>query len=64
MVTMDLTSVNRAGSPRDPTLPGLWAWFDLLPIADRGAIVSLGDGNTPLVPAPRLASSSGSTRCY
>jgi threonine synthase len=53
-VRVDVASVNR-GSLRDPTLPGLWAWFDFLPIADRGAIVSLGEGNTPIVPAPRLA---------
>jgi threonine synthase len=57
-VTIDLASVNR-GSLRDPTLPGHWAWFDLLPIADRSAIVSLGEGNTPLVPAPRLAKGLG-----
>jgi threonine synthase len=44
-----------AGALRDPTLPGLWAWFDLLPIVDRRAIVSLGEGNTPLVSATRLA---------
>jgi threonine synthase len=50
--------VNR-GALRDPTLPGLWAWFDFLPISDRGAIVSLGEGNTPLVPAPRFAKRLG-----
>ena len=57
-VTIDLASVDRE-SPRDPTLPGLWAWFDLLPISDRSAIVSLGEGNTPLVPAPRFAKRLG-----
>jgi threonine synthase len=62
-VTVDLASIaqdrRKAGSLRDPALPGLWAWFDLLPIADRGAIVSLGEGNTPLVRAPRLAGRLG-----
>jgi threonine synthase len=57
-VTVDLNSVNRR-SLRDPSLPGLWAWFDLLPIADRDAIVSLGEGSTPLVPAPRHATRLG-----
>ncbi|MBI3976825.1 MAG: pyridoxal-phosphate dependent enzyme [Chloroflexi bacterium] len=32
-------------------LPGLWQHADLLPVADRRAIVSLGEGNTPLIPA-------------
>jgi threonine synthase len=62
-VTLDLAAIGhdrrKAGWLRDPTLPGLWAWFDLLPIADRGALVSLGEGNTPLLLAPRLAGSLG-----
>ncbi|MBI3976681.1 MAG: threonine synthase [Chloroflexi bacterium] len=32
-------------------LPGLWQYADLLPIRDPSAIVSLGEGSTPLVPA-------------
>jgi threonine synthase len=44
---------------RDPALPGLWAWFDWLPIGDRQAIVSLDEGNTPLLTAPRLGASMG-----
>ena len=35
-------------------LPGLWSWFDLLPISDRGAIVSLGEGRTPLLRSAHL----------
>ncbi|MGH9315369.1 MAG: threonine synthase [Vicinamibacterales bacterium] len=58
-VNVDLGLINPAGSLRDQTMPGLWAWFDLLPISDRGAIVSLDEGNTPLVPAPRLAKRLG-----
>ena len=38
----------------DRRLPGLWSWFDLLPISDRGAIVSLGEGRTPLVRSAHL----------
>jgi threonine synthase len=52
-VTTDLSAVRR-DRLRDPVLPGLWAWFDLLPISDRGAIVSLEEGNTPLIRAARL----------
>lgn len=33
----------------------LWTYFDLLPIALRENVVSLGEGATPLVEAPRLA---------
>jgi threonine synthase len=40
-------------------LPGLWRWFDLLPIADRTAIVSLEEGNTPIVRASRLPAKLG-----
>jgi len=44
---------------RDPRLPGLWAWIDFLPVSDRRAVVSLGEGNTPLLTAPRLGASIG-----
>ena len=46
-------------SLRDPSLPGMWAWFDLLPILDRAKVVSLGEGNTPLLPARRLGEDLG-----
>ncbi|MGH7873650.1 MAG: threonine synthase, partial [Candidatus Binatia bacterium] len=32
----------------------IWRWFDFLPLADRSSIVSLGEGNTPLIRASRL----------
>ena len=47
------------GSLRDATLSGLWSWFDFLPITDRGAIVTLGEGDTPLLRAPRLGRALG-----
>jgi threonine synthase len=46
-------------SLRDPRLPGLFAWFDLLPLADRARVVSLGEGDTPLLAAPRLGERLG-----
>ena len=44
---------------RDRGLPGLWSWFDLLPISDRGAVVSLGEGRTPLLPSAHLGRTLG-----
>ncbi len=32
----------------------IWRWFDFFPVADRSSIVSLGEGNTPLIHAKRL----------
>ena len=35
----------------DRPLPGIWRFIDLLPLSDPSEIVSLGEGNTPLLPA-------------
>ncbi len=35
----------------DRELPGIWRFIDLLPIDNLDQIVSLGEGNTPLIPA-------------
>jgi threonine synthase len=35
----------------DRDLPGIWRFIDLLPIEHPDRIVSLGEGNTPLLPA-------------
>ena len=40
-----------AGARFDRELPGIWRFIDLLPVEDPAAIVSLGEGGTPLVPA-------------
>ena len=37
----------------------LWSYADLLPIASRASIVSLGEGATPLIEAPRLSARFG-----
>jgi len=37
----------------------MWAYGALLPVADAANIVSLGEGATPLVDAPRLAKKAG-----
>lgn len=38
---------------------GMWRWHELLPVFDPAAIVTLGEGDTPLLPAPRLGSRLG-----
>src|SRR5438045_2193419 len=35
----------------DRDLPGIWRFIDLLPIEDPAQIVSLQEGNTPLIPS-------------
>jgi threonine synthase len=37
----------------------LWRYAEVLPVADVANIVSLGEGSTPLVPAPRLGAELG-----
>jgi threonine synthase len=34
---------------------GLWKYFDLMPLRDRQSIVTLGEGNTPLLRSRKLA---------
>jgi len=41
---------------------GLWRWAELLPVRDRGHVVSLGEGDTPLLPQPRLGKALGAPR--
>jgi threonine synthase len=33
---------------------GMWRWREIMPVRDRRHIVSLGEGDTPLLAAPRL----------
>lgn len=44
--------------------PDLWRYHELLPVASADAVVSLGEGMTPLVPMPRLGASLGLERLY
>lgn len=39
--------------------PGLWRWSELLPVVDPALRMSLGEGSTPLLPAPRLGEHVG-----
>jgi threonine synthase len=42
----------------------IWRWFDFFPVEKRAAIVSLGEGYTPLLRAPRLAERLGIRNLY
>jgi threonine synthase len=42
----------------------IWRWFDFFPIESRSAIVSLGEGSTPLMDAVRLGSKLNISRLY
>lgn len=46
-----------AGRPR-----GMWRWRELLPVRDPRHVVSLGEGDTPLLPVPRLGARAGMKR--
>ena len=37
----------------------IWRWFEFFPLAKRGSIVSLGEGDTPLIHAARLGAALG-----
>jgi threonine synthase len=57
----DLDAVRRA-LPRDALAgrePSLWRYRELLPVRDVNRIVTLGEGMTPLLPAPRLGAALG-----
>jgi threonine synthase len=62
-VVYDLSGGGQSALEREP-VPGqgpLWRFFDLLPVRDPGSIVSLGEGNTPLVWGRRTVESLGLT---
>ncbi|MGI8994673.1 MAG: threonine synthase [Nocardioidaceae bacterium] len=44
--------------------PDLWRYHELLPVSDADHVVSLGEGMTPLLRAPRLAEELGLRRLF
>ena len=42
----------------------IWRWFDFFPVENRASVVSLGEGSTPLIPAPRLGAKIGIANLY
>jgi threonine synthase len=49
---------------RRDTQKSLWRWFEFFPVQDRHAVVSLGEGYTPLVRVERLGRELGLRRLY
>lgn len=45
-------------------LPGMWRWQELLPVRDPENILTLGEGDTPLLKVPRLANLLGLKHLY
>ena len=43
---------------------GMWRWGELLPVDDPANQVSLGEGDTPMLPLPRLGSDLGLGRLF
>lgn len=62
-VRYDLAALRDALRPTDLTSrpPTLWRYRELLPVSDDAAVVSLGEGMTPLLPARRLGHQLGLT---
>ncbi|MFN3974715.1 MAG: threonine synthase [Dehalococcoidia bacterium] len=42
----------------------LWRWYEVLPVRDMAHIVSLGEGDTPLLSVPRLGARLGCPNLY
>lgn len=61
-IQMDLTAVPPLAEIRRRRETTIWRWRELLPIEDPSAIVSLGEGGTPLVEAGRIGGELGIPR--
>jgi threonine synthase len=59
----DLAAVRRAGV-RDERDAGMWSFHRVLPILAPENVVSLGEGDSPLIPAPTLARKIGVREVY
>jgi threonine synthase len=38
---------------------GMWRWFEIMPVRKESNVITLGEGNTPLLPAPKLGKPFG-----
>ncbi len=61
-IRVDLATVPPLSEIRKRPEATIWRWRELLPIQDPAAVVSLGEGYTPLVEARRLGSATGIPR--
>ncbi len=62
----DLDRVRHIVSPGEISqrAPSIWRWHELLPVRDPKYRLSLGEGETPLIDAPRLGSRIGLQHVY
>ncbi len=62
----DLERAGRTLRPEDLARRprGMWRWRELLPVRDPRHIVTLGEGDTPLLPARRLGAAFGCTALF
>lgn len=44
--------------------PGMWRWRELLPVGNEGDMLTLGEGDAPLLLAPRLGAELGLKHLY
>ena len=66
LVEYDLESARRS-LDRDALRvrpPGMWRWHELLPVHDPQHMLTLGEGDTPLLPAPRLGAQLGCEKLF
>ena len=66
LVRYDLDGVAEACAPGQIALrpPDLWRYHEILPVRSAAAIVSFGEGMTPLIPLPRFGEELGLPRLY
>lgn len=61
LVRYDLAGIRKAVTPTDIAhrAPTMWRYRELLPVRDDAAIVSMGEGFTPMIPVPKAAREVG-----
>ena len=66
MVNYDLLSVKLSVDREQykHRTKGMWRWFELLPVFDIANIVTLGEGDTPLLPLRHLGQELGFTNIF
>jgi threonine synthase len=64
-IEMDLAHVGGGLADEIRRRPrGLWRWREFLPVGDPGAVLSLGEGDTPLIHSRRLGRDVGLERLH
>jgi threonine synthase len=61
LVRYDLAAIRKAVTPDDLARrpPTMWRYRELLPVRDEASIVTMGEGFTPMIPAPKAAREVG-----